>query len=321
MMISISTCWACCLFSLPVASGFLPQPISTSSASRTVNSPLLFATGQGFGKSNGNSNNNNNSGNGIAKTYGKREIVRDVIDTETAMREFFSSTEEWHPLFRELATSSSVPAMTFLSDDQPEFDFDNTQTNNPWKRLQGIPSDEEDKKILATVLDCMHQSLVDIPVDELTNEDENDVQFLEEGRRMLAISRFHVLQGVHGGSVNSYDTLFQTCWSELMELRVRDEESSGSLIVVPDYDLSDLRRFTDINLLRPLEWLGVHTDFEVASMHRGSPAIRLLHKLQDMPNEPWDEPEEGEESIWGMSIRDWDLLQYRYCVIARGGQP
>ena len=77
-----------------------------------------------------------------------------------------------------------------------------------------------------------------------------------------------------------------------MELRVQNELSSGSLIVVPDYDLSDLRRFTDINLLRPLEWLGVQGDFEVTSLQRGSPAIRFLHKLQDMPDEPWNGPPE-----------------------------
>ena len=79
-----------------------------------------------------------------------------------------------------------------------------------------------------------------------------------------------------------------------MELRVQNEASTGSLIVLPDYDIADLKRFTDINLLRPLEWLGGQTDFEVTSLQRGSAAIRLIHKLQDMPNEPWNDPaEEG----------------------------
>lgn len=295
---SVTLTGACLLSAAPAPIlGFLHscQHHSTPFLGRSTQ---LHAAGKGFGKSSHYNSNSDNSSRGFAKTYGERELVKDVIDSETAMREFFSSTEEWHPLFKELATSSSVPAMTFLSDDHAEFDFDNTQSNVPWKRLNGIPSGEKDKEVLATVLDSMHQSLVEIPVDEETEEDEDDLHFLEEGRRMLAISRFHVLQGVHGGSVDSYDTLFATCWSELMELRVKDENSTGSLIVVPDYDLSDLRRFTDINLLRPLEWLGMHADFEVASMHRGSPAIRLLHKLQDMPtNEPWNEPpeEDGDE--------------------------
>ena len=146
--------------------------------------------------------------------------------------------------------------------------------------------------MLAKVLDSMHAGLVDIPVTEGTKEDSNDLHFLEEGRRILAITRFHVLQGVTGGSVESHDRLFSTCWSELMELRVQNEVSSGSLIVVPDYDIADLRRFTDINLLRPLEWLGVQADFEVTSLERGSPAIRFLHKLQDMPDEPWNDASE-----------------------------
>lgn len=234
----------------------------------------------------------------LEKTYDKVATTprADLIDQEAAMNEFFTSNEEWHPLFRTFATSRSVPAMSFLgrtkdpnnnNDATRVFDFDNTQA--PWRRLDGIPTDESERQVLANVLDSMHASLINIPVNEATNEDDNDVQFLEEGRRMLAISRFHVLQGVTGGSVECYDALFSTYWSELMELRTINEASTGSLIVVPDYQISDLKRFTDMNLLRPLEWLGLQADFEVTSMHRGSPAIRLLHKLQEMPEEPWKE--------------------------------
>ena len=77
-----------------------------------------------------------------------------------------------------------------------------------------------------------------------------------------------------------------------MELHVKNEDSTGSLIVVPDYEISDLRRFADVNLLRPLEWLGLQADFEVTSLQFGSPTIRLLHKLQDMPHEPWNDAAE-----------------------------
>jgi hypothetical protein len=229
----------------------------------------------------------------LEKTYDKVATTprADLIDQEAAMNEFFSSNEEWHPLFRKFATSRSVPAMSFLGTTMDPnaqvFDFDNAQA--PWRRLDGIPTDESERQVLANVLDCMHDSLINIPVDEATKEDDNDLQFLEEGRRILAISRFHVLQGVTGGSVQCYDTLFSTCWSELMVLRTINEASTGSLIVVPNYEISDLKRFTDMNLLRPLEWLGLQADFEVTSLHRGSPAIRLLHKLQDMPEEQWKE--------------------------------
>lgn len=260
-----------------------------------VRGTTQLQAGKGFGKSKGG------KGFGGEKTYGKSATnpIKDVIDTEAAMSEFFSSNEEWHPLFHNFVNTGAsssidpVPAMSFLgSSPAQEFDFDNAQS--PWRRLDGIPTDESDRQVLAEVLDSMQASLIDIPVDEATQEDSNDLHFLEEGRRILAISRFHVLQGLTGGSVEGHDRLFSTCWSELMELRVQDQESTGSLIVVPDYDIADLRRFTDINLLRPLEWLGVQADFEITSLQRGSPAIRFLHKLQDMPNEPWNgPPEEG----------------------------
>ena len=162
----------------------------------------------------------------------------------------------------------------------------------PWKRLEAIPTSEEHRQVLADFLDNMHASLLEIPVDETTEEDENDMHFLEEGRRMLVVSRFHVLSENEQGSIDSYDQLFRTCWSELLHLRTEGEENTGSLVVVPNAELSDLRRFVDMNLQRPLEWLGMDSDFEVASMQRGSPAIRLIHKLGDMPTDIPTGPEE-----------------------------
>ena len=94
--------------------------------------------------------------------------------------------------------------------------------------------------------------------------------------------------------IQCFDNLFSTCWNELAELSRSNEPNTGSLIVVPDYDFSDLRRFTDMNLQRPLEWLGLGGTFEVTSLERGSPAIRLIHKLSEMPHEPWKEGGEDE---------------------------
>jgi hypothetical protein len=138
----------------------------------------------------------------------------------------------------------------------------------------------------------MHESLLAIPITESAGgaEDENDLHFLEEGRRMLAVGRFHVVRPAKDADTNRdeaswraarYDRLFSTCWSELME-------HTGSLILFPDSELTDLRRFADMNLIRPLEWLGVRNDFEIVSMERGSPAIRLIYRLQDMPDVPDD---------------------------------
>ena len=282
------------VLAFPSAKGFAP-PIS-SKATTVTSSSTSLKSGKGFGKS--SSKGTGGKGGFGEKTYGENiGSINDVIDAEAAMSEFFSSNEEWHPLFQRFVThattvtaNSNVPATDFLNaPSSVDFNFDSPQA--PWKRLDGIPTDESDRQVLAGVLDTMQAGLIDIPVDESTKDDENDLQFVEEGRRILAISRFHVLQGVSGGSVDCYDALFSTCWSELMELHVGNEEGTGSLIVVPDYELSDLRRFVDVNLLRPLTWLGMQADYEVTSLKFGSPAIRLLHKLQDMPMEPWNDPD------------------------------
>jgi len=342
---------------VPLVSAFQPSMTtkisysycSTSTAScqsSSTTTVVALHAGKGFGNfvDPGNNNNNNNK---KTKEFGDNQqtydneqnnIIKDVIDTEGAMSEFFRSNEEWHPLFLELlaagsSTSSSSPGLDFMNHKSTTITTttstsDTTTTSSgsrsstweyyqtdlppstsaaesssssssssgvPWKRLNGIPTAETDRQVLATVLDTMQAGLLDIPVDESTKEDANDLHFLEEGRRLLAIDRFHVLQNVCGGSIDCHDVLFSTCWSELMELRVKNKLSTGSLIVVPDYDIADLKRFTDINLLRPLEWLGVQADFEVTSLKFGCPAIRLLYKLQDMPEQPWNGPPDETE--------------------------
>jgi hypothetical protein len=258
--------------------GFVVQ-----SQSRRPPASLVFA-GKGFEK-------NRES----QKTYGEKVVapIKDLIDTESAMNQFFSSNEEWKPLFRSMVAGPSVPAMSFIGDvDVTDFKFE--ENTSPWKRLDAIPTNDFDRGVLADFLDNMQASLLDIPVDETTDDDENDLQFLEEGRRLLVCGRFHVLQGNEKGSIESYSSLFSACWNEITQLKQADESGTGSLIVVPGCDLDDLRRFADMNLQRPLQWLGIDSDFEVASLQRGSPAIRLIHKLEDMPTDIPTEPETTE---------------------------
>jgi hypothetical protein len=232
----------------------------------------------------------------IAKTYGREVVgpIPDVIDQEGAMKAFFTSREEWFPLFRKIS-GSGLPADTAcLLDDIARSSISETElefheSSFPWKRFEAIPEIETERDFLAKFLDSMHESLLAIPVTEVRNpesspDDEDDLQFLEEGRRLLAISRFHVLAENQGGSVESIDQLFTRVWSELMELRNNDQAHTGSLILLPDYELSDLRRFADMNVVRPLQWLGIQKDFEVVSLQRDSPGIRLLYKLNDMPS-------------------------------------
>ena len=199
------------------------------------------------------------------------------------MREFFQSNEAWKPLFISITSDDSVPAMSFL-DGKDKIEF--SETSSPWKKLPGIPTDDTDISILGKFLDAMQKSLVeDIPVDETTKDDENDLRFVEEGRRMLVCSRYHVVQDMKKGSIDSFDRLFSICWSEIVELNTTDEIDTGSLIVTPNFDYDDLRRFVDMNLQRPLQWLGIH-HFEVACLEKGGlGVIRIIHRLSDIPTE------------------------------------
>lgn len=239
---------------------------------------LLFA-GKGFGKDSPNYA-------PPTKSYGEKELspIKDLIDEESSMREFFESNEAWQPLFRSITTDDSVPAMSFIESCEEAFEF--SETSSPWKKLGAIPTDESDIKILGTFLDAMQKSLVeDIPVDETTKDDDNDLHFIEEGRRMLVCSRYHVVQGMEKGSIDTFDRLFSICWSEIVALGEEGESDTGSLIVTPGFDYDDLRRFVDMNLQRPLQWLGVD-GFEVACLEKGGlGVIRIIHKLSEIPTE------------------------------------
>lgn len=297
----------------PAAAAFVYQqqhslsslPFQQEQSSSTL--AAAAAANKGFGKSGKGFGNKANSGGGggggappPAKTYGRiaEEPIQDLIDMEAAMNEFFTTREDWLPLFRGMSTDSCA-ASSFLEDAVAVNDFTEA-SSSPWRRLQAIPDHPSHKEVLGSFLDSVHQALLDIPVTNSKNgqDDENDLHFLEEGRRMLAISRFHVVgledDNEDDSSSSSlraerYERLFATCWSELMELRSTNQPHTGSLILFPDTELMDVRRFCDMNLQRPLEWLGIRHEFEVASMERGSPAIRLLYKLEAIPDIPEDE--------------------------------
>jgi hypothetical protein len=197
------------------------------------------------------------------------------------MNDFFLYRYDWQPLFRSLVADSSVPAMTLLGHIQHDtVDLDLKEV--PWKTLDAIPSDTEDKSVLAGFLDAMQQALVDIPVTDSEKDDEYDVKFIEEGRRMLCISRFHVIRYDGSAEAALYDSLFGTCWNELAELSKNNQPNTGSLIVLHGDILreQDLYEFTQTQVQQPLSWIGLAQDFEISSIVRGSlPAVRILHKL------------------------------------------
>lgn len=255
--------------------------VAPSARPAAVRRHALFAEGFGAKKEAG--------GPGFAnKTYGAAaRPVEIIIDTEAAMSSFFSTHDEWSPLFRSLVASDTAPAQDFLGGATDD-------AASVVRSLPATPTDADDLAVVGAFLDSMQQSLIDIPVDESTKDDAADLHFIEEGRRMLVVSRFQVLQQQQQqddttpslSALARNDELFATCWSEMAALARADEIDTGSLILLPDYDLQDLKRFTDMNLHRPLEWLGVNdvaTTFEVASLHRGCAAVRILYRLSGIP--------------------------------------
>ena len=253
-------------------------PKNYKCSNRLVSENIALFSGKGFGKDSKNYE-------PPSKSYSNKELapINDLIDDESGMREFFESNEPWQPLFRTIASDKNVPAMSFI-DNNDEFEF--SETSSPWRKRVAVPTDESDLAVLGKFLDAMQKSLIeDIPVDETTKDDDNDLQFIEEGRRMLVCSRYHVVQGIEKGSIDTFDRLFSICWSEIVELKDADEIDTGSLIVTPGFEYNDLRRFVDINLQRPLVWLGIN-DFEVACLEKGGlGVIRIIYKLSDIPTE------------------------------------
>lgn len=222
------------------------------------------------------------------RTYDRSalEPMRDVIDEEGAMEAFFSSRAEWTDVFRSVAGESLPFDINLLLDSFSS----STGTIQQPVVVDGIPQNDDDRAVLSTFLDSMHQSLLDIPVVE-GEDDEHEQHFVEEGRRLLAISRFRVLRENEAGCIDSIDELFRTIWGELNYLRTDDTRHTGSIVLLPNYCLSDLKRFTDMNVVQPLAWLG-NSDFEVVSLERGSPAIRMIYKLTNPEDMEYDDDQD-----------------------------
>lgn len=118
-------------------------------------SPSLLFSGMGFGKGG-----QDGKQPLTMKSYGEEALapIKDLIDEESGMREFFLSNEEWQPLFRSLVGNSLVPAMSFMeSHYKATRDFDFDEETKPWRRLQAIPTKEDDKAVLAEFLDAMQR--------------------------------------------------------------------------------------------------------------------------------------------------------------------
>lgn len=269
---------------------------------------------RGFGKASSNSSESPSITDPMEKTYDQTSAVNlDNIGIEEheAMEGFFATYQEWHPLFASIAAHDQVPASTHIPFDQHQ-DPQNTKNSSlqftndtPWNELPSTPSgDDKEEKIatIALVLDAFQKALTDIPVSEKlyskNADDNNDLHFLEEGRRMLVLQRFHVL----GEDCCTEDELFQTCWSEIYHLVSKGGGDMGSLIILDGDDeeeeesdgeeensdgaveLIDLEHFVDTKIRLPLLFLGLGDMLEVASFERGRQCVRLIQNLGAIPS-------------------------------------
>lgn len=215
-------------------------------------------------------------------------------EAHASMSDFFTTYHEWTPLFNEYMADITPLAHSFLketADIEDLWNIDTIENRNAWRLFPGKPTDKDSLAHLGTFLDEWQRSLLDIPIDAKTKEAEigtgrNDMHFLEEGRRTIAVSRFHVLDGA---TEDWESELFRTCWSEMAYLMSQDEIDTGSLVVLPSLPsrigenrLEYVHRFVEEKLVRPISWLGRDSDWEIVAMERGNLGIRLLYKLSGM---------------------------------------
>jgi hypothetical protein len=337
----------------PSASSRGGSTLRSSSSSSTAT--LLLATkrpnDKGFGRKKKYSIDDKSYGGRSNGEGGDRTLSGD--DSSAGMADFFAAYSEWEPLFRGIllgggggsddddgtsrgradAAASAAMAHPILMppdrcgdgtpDDGDLWGMSTLERRNPWRLLPSKPTSPSSLRALSLFLDEWQRSLLDIPLDEVMTG-INDRHFLEEGRRTIAVTRFHVLDEEYqhreladgddddddyeddggGGRVvgrcQNYDwetELFRTCWSELAHLTYQDVGGTGSLVLLPDRDgvfdpdgggrsrqLEVVGDFVERNLIRPMRWLGRDSDWEIVAMERGGVAVRLLYKLGEIPD-------------------------------------
>eukprot|EP00569_Conticribra_weissflogii_P006083 CAMPEP_0171331252 /NCGR_PEP_ID=MMETSP0878-20121228/2572_1 /TAXON_ID=67004 /ORGANISM="Thalassiosira weissflogii, Strain CCMP1336" /LENGTH=417 /DNA_ID=CAMNT_0011831751 /DNA_START=74 /DNA_END=1327 /DNA_ORIENTATION=- len=249
-----------------------PKPIQNSSGIYSKNTESTTT--------NKPNNNNNNKYSLRDKSYGIAPLpLQTFQEARDSMSLFFRTHEEWKPLFRHVSDEHESLAQSFLRDDASSsssyyyysdrgiWGISTMEGKTPWKLLPSKPTDPSHLNILSDFLDEWQTSLLDIPVDALVKEGSNDLHFLEEGRRTIAVTRFHVhtLEVVADVNANSdgnddksnndddnnnyygmeewENELFAKCWSEMAHIMSQDSSDTGSLIVLPSHpDIVPLSR-------------------------------------------------------------------------------
>lgn len=231
---------------------------------------------KGFGS------NSNAKSNGFEKGIYEKTYNQKSFRTLDGKDDFFTRNSDWLPLFASVTSSVDVLAkyidMTSYSTTELEY-----SDMTPWLKLPSMPvGPDKDKHMQAIVhvLDKTQMALMEIPEEV---DDDQDLNFVEEGRRILVMSRFHVLDEV---KQNDFGPLFQACWSEIYCLINDGTPGTGSLIILDKLEENvDLSHFVHTNIRLPLQWLGIGEDcLEVANFTRGKKCIRLIHKLGVIPD-------------------------------------
>jgi hypothetical protein len=228
----------------PYAKAFVlsrpPLSVLAENAATFTSNTWLYAKkpgnkkAKGFGKT--SSSSQSSTIDIVGKSYGQTIDDQTPEEAERAMNAFFTQHKDYHPLFRQvMADTNTISAAALHHLNQQETAHDShiiidtwTSSDYPWTILPPKPSTNASLDTLSSFLDAWQTSLVEIPMDAFKNvKGGYDLHFLEEGRRTIAVTRFHVANddivddssGVMDTVVESVggwkDRLFQLAWSEI----------------------------------------------------------------------------------------------------------
>lgn len=133
-------------------------------------------------------------------------------------------------------------------------------------------------EMVSSALDFFHTRLTSDFGGE-TAPDDLDLDFVAEGRRLLAIQSYQVLEDADAAAAAA------CCLGEISRL-VDGKADVGALVLLPGFK-TDVAVFTDEFLREPLAWLGLEARVSVDAMRETSgapvPLIRLFHGLSSVP--------------------------------------
>jgi len=142
---------------------------------------------------------------------------------------------------------------------------------------------EKDMELVSLALDYFQERLCTKfggPNEDEGGSEELDEDFLEEGRRLLAIGSFQVLS-----DASDFDAA-ELCLGELCRMVEDGADDAGALVLLPGFD-SDVATFAEDFLRKPLPWLGLASQIYVDAVRPTSgapvPLVRLFHGLSAVP--------------------------------------